>query len=400
MHEQFDVVIVGGGLVGASLAVALADTTLRVALVEATPHASPAQPSFDDRSTALSASSRQVLDQLGLWTSLRDSAAPIRVIHVSDRGHLGRTRLSGDELGVDALGHVAPNRAIGAVLSAAIAEQPGLHLFMPARVCAIEQDAGSVRVQLDGSRQVIRARLLVAADGVQSPVRKRLGLPITEHDYRQTALIANVRASAPADGRAFERFTTEGPLAMLPLPDGAWSLVWTMAPSSAEQRMALDDQAFLADLQTAFGFRLGRLLAIGQRSAYPLRLQRVTEPVAGRVVVIGNACRTIHPVAGQGFNLALRDVSALAGLISVAAARGGDPGAPELLAAYRAERAPDEGRVVGLTDALVRVFSTGNPLLALGRNLGLLALDALPGLRRQVARQGMGVAARSQSAVS
>jgi 2-octaprenyl-6-methoxyphenol hydroxylase len=391
--EQFDVVIVGGGLVGASLATAMAGSALRLALIEATPYQSPAHASFDDRSTALSASSRALLEQLGLWAALSREVAPIRVIHVSDQGHLGRTRLTADELGVEALGYVAPNRALGAALGGAIASQDNLRLFVPARVGGLEQDADGVSLRLDGGRKRLRTRLLVAADGVGSPVRKRLGLRVSEHDYQQVALVANVRAARRADGRAFERFTAEGPLAMLPLPDGAWSLVWTMSPAQASRRASADDGELLADLQRAFGYRLGRLERIGTRSSYPLRLQRVSEPTLGRVVVIGNACRTIHPVAGQGFNLALRDVSALAARLKAAAEAGTDPGSGELLAAYRAERAPDEGRVVSVTDALVRVFSTANPLLAAGRNLGLLALDALPSLRRRVAVEGMGLAA-------
>jgi len=391
--EQFDVVIVGGGLVGASLATALAGSDLRLALIEATPYQSPAHASFDDRSTALSASSRTLLEQLGLWAGLSREVAPIRVIHVSDQGHLGRTRLTADELGVEALGYVAPNRALGAALGGAIASQDNLRLLVPARVSELEQDADGVSLRLDGCLKRLRTRLLVAADGVSSPVRKRLGLRVSEHDYQQTALVANVAAARRADGWAFERFTPEGPLAMLPLPDGAWSLVWTMSPAQASRRGSADDGALLADLQRAFGYRLGRLERIGARSSYPLRLQRVVEPTLGRVVVIGNACRTIHPVAGQGFNLALRDVSALATRLRASAEVGEDPGSHSLLAAYRAERAPDEGRVVSLTDALVRVFSTGNPLLTATRNLGLLALDALPGLRRRVAVEGMGLAA-------
>lgn len=389
---DFDLLVAGGGLVGTSLARALAGSPLRIALVEAIPPGDAGQPSFDDRSTALAPSSRRLLRVLGCWAAIEAEATPIRTIHVSDQGHFGLTRLRAADEGLDALGHVVPNRALGQALADCIAGQENLRVFSPARVTSLEQGDDAVTACLEGAGvpERLRARLVVAADGSRSPIRRQLGLELSERDYGQSGVVANVAVERDHAGWAFERFTREGPLALLPLPERRCALVWTMGHERAQRILALDDAAFLAALQRAFGFRLGRLLRVGRRQSYPLHLLRVRERLRGRVVVLGNAARTLHPVAGQGFNLALRDVAELAECLDAGVREGADPGDPAALKAYDRARRADERRVVTFTDGLVRLFSNRDPLLTLGRNLGLVAMDLLPGLRRRLAQQAMG----------
>ncbi len=391
-EPDVDVIIVGGGMVGASLALALADSPLRLMLVEAVSPRAAEQPSYDDRSTALAPTSRRLLQALGCWDAIAAGAAPITSIHVSDQGRFGMARLDARGEGLDALGHVVPNRVLGQALQSRLAVQGNLQQRCPARVTGLEEAGDRVQVTIDGEQGVDRvaARLVVAADGTRSPLREQLGLAVRETDYGQVAIIANVTSERDHDGRAFERFTHEGPLALLPLPGGHLSLVWTVSRLRARQLMALNDQDFLQALQQVFGYRLGRLLRVGQRAEYPLNLVRSAARRKGRSVIVGNAAHTLHPVAGQGFNLALRDAAELAEHLHQAALGGGDPGAPDVLDAYLRAREPDYRRVVGFTDGLVRLFSNRLPGLTLGRNLALSALSLMPELRRGLMRQGMG----------
>ncbi len=391
-EPEFDVLVAGGGLVGASLARALAGSPLRIALVEAMPPGRAGKPGFDERSTALAPTSRRLFRALGCWNALAAEAAPIRVIHVSDQGHFGITRLRAADHGLDALGHVVPNRVLGGVLAEGLAGQRNVQLFAPARVRHVQQDAGGVIVDLDGDDLAprVRTRLLVAADGGDSPIRRQLGITMSQRDYGQSALVANVAPDRDPGGWAYERFTRTGPLALLPLSGGRCALIWTMPPARAARLMQLDDAAVLGQLQDAFGYRLGRINGIGERSLYPLHLRQARRLVEGRTVLLGNAARTLHPVAGQGFNLALRDVAELADCICRAAHSGWDPGSAAVLAGYQRRRRRDQRKVAGFTDALVRAFSSSDPLLATGRNLGLVALELIPGLRHGLARQAMG----------
>ncbi len=387
-----DVLIVGGGMVGASLALALAGSPIRLAMVEAVVPRAAEQPSYDDRSTALAPTSRRVFQALGCWDAIAAGAAAITHIHVSDQGQFGIARLDARSEGLDALGHVVPNRVLGQALHSRLAEQPVLRQYCPARVVALEDVGDRVRVTIEGEQgaEMVEARLVVAADGTRSPVREQLGLGVRETDYGQVGIIANVTPDQDHLGRAFERFTREGPLALLPLPGGHLSLVWTVHQSRARQLMALDDAGFLQRLQQAFGYRLGRLLRVGERACYPLHLVRSDARRSGRVVMVGNAAHTLHPVAGQGFNLALRDVAELAEHLHRAVVAGQDPGDARLLDSYLRARTPDYRRVVGFTDGLVRLFSNRLPGLTLGRNLGLSMLGVMPELRRALMYQAMG----------
>jgi 2-octaprenyl-6-methoxyphenol hydroxylase len=397
MGEDYDILIVGGGMVGASLAAALTPLALRIAVVEAWPPASRAQPSYDDRSTAVAQGSRRIFDAMGCWRALAGDATPIERIHVSDRGRFGFTRIVAKEVGAEALGYVVENRLMGQALWQRLRAADSVDLLCPARVTGldVQPDRVLVDVERDGADGItLRTALVVAADGARSPIRAQLGIGTWSHDYEQTALIANVTSCAPHRNEAFERFTDDGPLAMLPLSEGRCSLVWTLPPDAASRIAALSEADFLAALQSAFGYRLGRLTRVGQRNSYPLRLVRANRQFVGRVLLIGNAAHSLHPVAGQGFNLGLRDVASLADVLADAVAAGDDPGSPAVLERYRAWREEDHERVVSFTDSLVRLFT--NPLGAVkaARGLGLLGLDLLPGAKMRFARQSMGLSGR------
>lgn len=389
-----DVLVVGGGMVGASLAHALSTLPLDVAVVEAAPPRAAEQPSYDDRSTALAYSSRRIFETLGLWRRMRPGVTPIHAIHVSDRGRFGATRLTREEQRVDALGYVIENRTLGAVLWQAL-ESGAATVHCPARVVAVRVDEDGVDVTLATAQgeAMCRTRLLVVADGARSTTRELLGVEVTVDDYGQRAVIANVTPEQAHRNVAYERFTESGPLAMLPLSNGRCSLVWTLAPDEAQAVGALDDEGFLAALQTAFGFRLGRLQRAGERSAYPLALTRAGRVTGERFVVLGNAAHGLHPVAGQGFNLGLRDVAALAEVIADAA-DGADPGNARLLRRYAEWRRDDHRRVVDFTDGLVRVFTASSAPVRVARGAALVALDLLGAPRAAFARQSMGLAGR------
>lgn len=392
----YDLVIVGGGMVGASLAIALADKGLRIALVEAFQPGADTQPGYDDRAIALAYGTRRLFEALGVWPALRDVTGAIREIHVSDRGHFGGTRLRASDEHVPALGHVVTARELGRVLLKRMAADGALEALAPARVVKFDDsgDQVSVEIERQGVVSTLACRLLVAADGGQSSIREQLEVPVQRWEYGQSAVVANITPSRPHRGVAFERFTDSGPVALLPMHDERCALVWTVADASAESVMAMDDQAFLEAFQDRFGHRLGRFLRVGRRSAYPLVLLRARESVRGRVAVIGNAAHTLHPIAGQGFNLGIRDVAALAEVIVEAHAAGEDVGAEDKLARYQRWRAAEQRNVALATDGLARLFS--NPLMPirLGRNLGLLAFDLLPFAKRPLARAAMGMFGR------
>src|SRR5688572_7547 len=340
-------------MIGASLAVALMPLGLKVALIEAVPPGAEGQPSFDERTTALSNGSRQILNGLGLWSQFSAEAAPIRRIHVSDRGRFGFARLDAAEQGVAALGYVLANRVLGAALWQRLQSAGSFRLLCPATVEHVEIGADEVRVRVGGAQhQELSAKLLVAADGAQSTVRKALGIAAEEWDYGQTAIITTVATSRFHDHTAFERFTSTGPLAVLPLNDGRCTVIWTLAPAVAQAMMSLDDAQFLAALQETFGFRLGRLTRVGRRVAYPLALTQAQERVERRCAIIGNAAQGLHPIAGQGFNLGLRDVATLAEVIADAPEQVGEPA---MLGRYDEWRRRDRRGLIAFTDGLVRL---------------------------------------------
>jgi 2-octaprenyl-6-methoxyphenol hydroxylase len=398
---MMDITIVGGGMVGASLAVALAPLGLKVALVEAVPQGSASQPSFDERTTALSNGSRRILETLGLWSEISSAATPIRKIHVSDQGRFGFARIDAAEQGLEAMGYVVPNRALGTALWSRLARHANIDLYCPAEVSRIAAGEQAVGLQIAQGSAIaeIETRLIVAADGAQSAVRSAFGVAAESRDYEQTAVISTVLPQRFHDHVAYERFTDSGPLALLPLDGGRCALVLTLSRATADAAMTWSDVEFLAEVQRRFGFRLGRFLKVGRRTAYPLSITRAARTSAGRCVIVGNAAQGLHPVAGMGFNLGLRDVASLAELIAEHRHEPlFDAGGANLLAEYDAWRAADRGGVIAFTDGLVRLFA--NPLGAVRRlrNVGLLAFDLLPPAKAALSRlsTGSGAAARTR----
>lgn len=393
-----DIVIVGGGLVGASLGCALAPLIerygWRVAIIESAPLAvqpqeTTWQPSFDARASAIAEGSAQRFQQLGVWEAMRGEATPIKRIHISERGRLGATRLSADELGVAALGHVIPNAWMGRVLHQRLAQLP-LEWHCPAKVEQLTPVANGHELQLsDGSQ--LTAGLTVLADGGRSGLKEQLGIGSRHESYQQTALIAHVGVSQPHMGVAYERFTPQGPMALLPLPGQAMELIWTHPTGSEQARMALPEREFLLQLQRAFGDRVGRFTQVGTRHAYPLSLVTAEEPVRPGLAVLGNAAHALHPVAGQGFNLALRGVMDLVEALAQGEQAKRPLGDMSTLQAFEKQRSRDRANVIRFSDGLVRLFGLSFPLLPHARAAGLIGLNLVGPLRRGLARRAMGL---------
>ena len=404
-NSHYDIVIVGGGMVGISLALLLrAQQPWNILLIEAQELASSDGPvsgayssSFDARSTALSWSSKNIYQSIGLWPQLKKHLSAIAQIHVSDRGHVGMTRIDAGDANVDALGYVVENQWLGSVLLNQLTKTD-IQLLGSCKLETIEPLASGMRLQLqqaDKDLQTIETKLLVIADGAGSTTAQQLGIQSQSTPYDQTGIIANVSLEKPHGGVAYERFTDQGPMALLPLADFQGrprsALVWTQPRAMAETLMAADEQAFLEQLQLRFGYRLGHFKQLGKRVAYPLALTTATEQVRRHLVVMGNAAHSLHPVAGQGFNLSLRDAAALANSLAEAGDRIGDLA---VLQNYQQQQAIDQRNTVLFSDSLPKLFGLSSSIVALGRNSGLLAMDLIPSLRNSFAQFGMGMATR------
>ncbi len=386
--------IVGGGLVGASLALALQQGAKargwNIALIEPFEPGSEYQPSYDARSTALSYGTRLIYQRLGVWERIAERAEPITQIHVSDRGRAGATRLDASDQQVPALGYVVENAWIGHCLWQALDDE-AVTRHCPAEVEQMQAVAGGYRLTTTG--QVLDCDLAVLADGGRSALREQLGIAIKTTPYDQSALIANVTPGKPHGGQAFERFTDDGPMALLPLQDNRCALVWTRPEEDAGRLAALPEAAFLDELQQAFGYRLGGFQQVGARHLYPLMLIEAEEQVRSGLVVLGNAAHSLHPIAGQGYNLSLRDTEALAAALLSGSAKLGDIG---VLQAYHRRQRTDQWLTVGFSDRLTRLFAGSALLSVAGRNLGLLGLDLLPPAKAWFARQAMGLGVRER----
>jgi len=397
--SRYDIVIAGGGMIGTSLALALAPLQLRIAVVEAVARGSKAQPSFDDRSTAVSRSTQRMFEAMGLWDEVIAAATPIRRIHVSDRGRFGFSHIDAEEQGVEALGYVVINRVLGEVLQAELAKQQATDVLCPASVVAINLGADDAAAEIefgDGARRTLDCRLLVAADGAASTVRSLMGIGVRMTDYGQHAVIGNLLPEKSLHNCAYERFTEQGPLALLPVADDRAAFVWTVRSGAVQRVLGLDGETFLGELQQAFGNRLGKFTRIGKRAAYPLALSKALRLTATRAVLVGNSAHGLHPVAAQGFNLGMRDVAALCDCIADVRAKdpNADIGAADVLDRYAAWRRDDQGKLVRLTDGIVRMFGSSLPPLRVARNLGMLGFDLVPGIRAMFARHMMGLAGR------
>ena len=397
MRTDFDILIIGGGLVGASLACAMRESPLRVGVIEAVPLAASRQPSYDDRTLALAYGSRQIFDSIGCWQDIAPEATPIERIHISDRGHFGATRLTAAEAGLPALGYVVPNRALGVALMKSLQPSKNIEWLCLAEMQDIRLDpeSASVTIRHNDVTRTLTARLVVAADGAHSAVRAALGIAAERTEYNQSAIVTTVTVGVPHGYTAYERFTDTGPLALLPLRNNnECAVVWSAKAEEVQSILGWRDTEFLAQLQDRFGDRLGTFTRLGKRTAYPLVLTRVKEQVRERLALIGNAAHTVHPVAGQGFNLGLRDVATLAEVLADAVRTGREIGSFTVLRRYADWRMRDNQITAGFTNGLIRIFSNNAFPLTFLRNAGLIAVDLLPGVKRGFVRVTSGLGGR------
>ena len=399
---QFDLVIAGGGMAGSLLAWCLSQARpqWRIAIIERQPKTQGSAPaSFDSRSIALAAGSVGLLQRWQLWQDLAANACPLEQIWVSDRGHFGKTRLTAAEYQQTALGQGLEVEHLGNLLSDRLAKQGGVTFFQPDYISAVTPTIDSQQIQLNSGTE-LSAKLLVIAEGGLSQTRQLAGFSVSSDDYQQTAIIANLALAQSHQHTAFERFTGHGPIALLPLSGQRYSLVWTVARDAAAELLALDDAGFTAAIQQAFGYRAGIFTGAGARATYPLSLRRPDTIVRHRTALLGNSLHNLHPIAGQGFNLAIRDIQALLLALADSSAANADPGATDpgatdpgtyrVLREYQQLREQDIKRVVWFTDAMVRGFSNNSRLVALARNTGLAAMMLCDPLKRPLAMQAMG----------
>lgn len=403
--NQYDITIVGGGMVGASLACALGNQDLRVAIIETQNARLDTPASYDDRAIALSYGTSQIFRTLGCWQELEASITPIKNIHVSDKGHIGVTRINHQEENVEALGYVITARELGQALYRMLSRFNNIDLISPAHLENIDffDDHANANYVLNNDlekqdkeqkRQSLQTQLIVAADGGNSSVRKLMDIKTVQHDYQQTAVTANVSTTLPHNNVAYERFTSHGPLAILPMEDNRCSLVWTWSTDRAQEVLLLSDREFLNKLQSAFGNRLGSFTQVGKRHSYPLKLIKATTQVKKRLALIGNAAHTLHPIAGQGFNLGMRDVASLAQILVEEHKAGRDIGLLRTLQPYQQWRQQDHKRIISFTDNLVKIFSNRFAPLSLARNIGLVTTDVTPPLKHALAKHTMGMAGK------
>lgn len=408
--KHFDVVISGGGLSGSLMALSLADlkktdgSKLAIAVVESSAILQDASLSFDDRVLALSHGTAAYFESLGAWQTLKKDAQAIKKIHVSDRNHYGKARLSASEQQVSALGYVVEMSLIGKSLLTALANKNNVTWFTPDQISAVKWQKEQVNLTLKSATQ-LTTTLLLACDGANSPCRQFAGIAASSKPYGQSALIANVSTAIPHNNVAYERFTETGPIAMLPLflhakdknkGKGRCSLVWTLTPELAKKMQTLSDSDFKKQLELAFGSWLGEITHVGKRDVYPLNLLQAQDQIYHRMVLVGNASHTIHPIAGQGFNLGVRDVSQLAALIKQALLiehadqLTHDIGALSLLNQYAEQRKKDQKQVINLTDSLVTLFSNNLPPLVVGRGVGLKVLNYVSPFKKALMNKTMG----------
>ncbi len=404
--NSYDIVVVGGGMVGASFAQAMSqtlkDSCPSVLVVEASEPttAKELQPSFDARSTALSYGSRKIYESMGLWDQLKSFVSPIHEIQVSDKGHLGSALLSREEQQVEALGYVVENASLGVVLNEHMQTSPAIEFLAPAKISSISPTPDGMELSVSKGEESygVAASLVVLADGGRSPICQQLGIEQANESYKQHAIISNVSFEQAHHNIAFERFTETGPLAVLPLgkfaDENRCSLVWTVEDKNSTEIMELDDEQFVKALQASFGNRLGSITGIGEKFCYPLSLSVAKEQIRPGIVLLGNVAHTLHPVAGQGLNLALRDISALVSVLKQAVVSQEPLGSMKTLQLYVDKQDFDQQKAILFTDSLTKLFSSNKGTNVATRKLGLLSLEIIPAVRKTFAEQAMGLVAR------
>lgn len=401
---QQQVIIVGGGMVGLSLSLMLAKANIAVKLLEAVKYpnyddqnVAPYHSSFDARNTALSRRSVQIYQKLGLWDALQQHATPILQVHITEQGSFGKARLIAEQEKVESFGQVIENAWLGRVLLTQVRQQPLIELIDGVQVTALTQDTEQVHIEAKRGDEVLKleSKLLIAADGRDSFCRQAIGVGVDVHDYDQVAIVTTVQTSKPHEHVGFERFSALGPLALLPLPgEYRRSVVWPVKKGTEGEWLGEEnDQHFLDALEKTYGDRAGKFEKTGKRFSYPLSQVLAHKQAVGRVILMGNAAHTIHPVAGQGFNLCLRDADVLLRYLVNQLSASDDIGNPDNLLAYEQARLSDQQRVIKFCDTVVRGFSNQNPLLKLIRNTGLIAFDVIPGVKPLVANYAMGLKA-------
>ena len=401
---QQEVIIVGGGMVGLSLALMLAKINIAVKLLEAIKYPNyddenlaPYHSSFDARNSALSRRSVQIYQELGLWNALQEHATPILEVNITEQGSFGKARLKAEQEKVESFGQVIENAWLGRVLLTQVKKEPLIELIDGVQVTSLIQDTdfAYIEAQRGESSLKLQSKLVIAADGRDSFCRKALGIGASEHDYDQVAIVTTVQTSKPHAHVGFERFSHLGPLALLPLPgEYRRSVVWPVKKGTEGEWLGDEnDQHFLDALQDTYGHRAGKFQKTGKRFSFPLSQVLAEKQAVGRVVLMGNAAHTIHPVAGQGFNLCMRDAHVLVRYLKEQQVQGADLGDAGILQDYEKSRLSDQQRVIKFCDSVVRGFSNQNPFLKLMRNTGLIAFDTIPGIKPLVANYAMGLKA-------
>ncbi|AMW78282.1 ubiquinone biosynthesis protein UbiH [Acinetobacter sp. TGL-Y2] len=399
---QQEVIIVGGGMVGLSLALMLSKTNIQVKLLEAIKypdyddeHLAPYHSTFDARNSALSRRTVQIYQELGLWDALQRHATPILEVNITEQGSFGKARLKAVQEKVESFGQVIENAWLGRVLLAEVQKQSQIELIDGVQVTSLTQneDFAFIEAVREGQKLELQTKLVIAADGRDSFCRKALGIGASEHDYDQVAIVTTVQTSKPHEHVGFERFSPLGPLALLPLPgEYRRSVVWPVPKGTQSEWLGEEnDQHFLDALQETYGDRAGKFQKTGKRFSFPLSQVLAEKQAIGRVVLMGNAAHTIHPVAGQGFNLCMRDAHVLVRYLADQRAKGADLGEKEILQAYEKARLKDQQRVIKFCDSVVRGFSNQNPFLKVIRNTGLMCFENIPGIKPLIANYAMGL---------
>ena len=397
-NSKVDITILGAGMAGASLVHLLAPARaagLSIALIDRQPLSwdkddRDPPPSFDGRATALSWGTRQILEELDIWNSIAPYACSIDHIQVSDEGRFGQAQLHANEQNTEALGYIIENHRLGQGLLAGLNDSDKLHVMAPNCAETVCMTAEGAELKLDDGH-TLTTKLLIMADGGRSPLPRQLGIEQSRKDYGAQALVTQVKCDKPHDHWAYERFSSDGPIAFLPLNKDEYAVVWTLSDDEVDDVLALADDALIERLQARIGYRVGKISAMGERLTYPLALVKSSEQVRRSLVLLGNAAHSLHPVAGQGFNLTLRDAAVLAEHLNRAAMQGQDVGSLEVLEAYLQQQSADQRNTIAASDLLPRIFGSKAPAVAFLRDAGLLTMAAAPVARRLFARHAMGL---------